>query len=793
MLLTPKKSWTGYALSVVAVALATCLALAVQHWTTGRVPFMPFFPALIFIAIYAGTGPALLAVALSTMIAPVLMHLGSSSPMISEASLIASTLYLIVSLCIVWICKSARTSKVIARTAQESSRAQELVTLAKAQELQTVMKAVPAAIFIAHDPKCEVITGSSFSYQLMEIPEGKNVSQTPRDGNPPKHYEIRHPDGKAFGPGEYPLQRAAKGEPQRQVRMDLHFENGKTRALFGNAEPLLDVDGKPRGAVGAFVDVTSVLEADRAVKVTGERFRIMADSAPVLAWITDASGKGVWFNKGWLDFSGRTMEVALLHDWAEGIHPDDQASCMRLFRDHFDRRESFSIEYRRMNNNGEYRWLLVRGLPLYEGADGAFSGFIGTCIDITDRRRSEEHEAALLDAERSARMESERVGRLKDEFLATLSHELRTPLSAILGWAQLLTHGETDPEQVKQGLEAISRNARAQTQMIEDLLDMSRIISGKIRLNVQRVDLAEVVGSAIESILPAANAKGVRVLKVLDPMAGPTAGDPGRLQQVVWNLLTNAIKFTPKDGKIEVLLRRVDSHVEISVTDNGLGIKPEFLPYVFERFRQDDGSTTRKHGGLGLGLSIVKQLVELHGGTVSASSVGEGAGTTFVVTLPLSPTRILADDDGRHPTASGPGTNYEPPKLTGVRVLIVDDDKDTRSLIERIFLNYGADVLVAASADEGLEHVKASLPQLIVSDIGMPVQDGYEFMRRVRALPGERGGTTPSMALTAFARSEDRQRALMAGYQMHMAKPVEPAELVIACASLVGRHTMGGV
>jgi CheY-like chemotaxis protein len=320
---------------------------------------------------------------------------------------------------------------------------------------------------------------------------------------------------------------------------------------------------------------------------------------------------------------------------------------------------------------------------------------------------------------------------------------------------------------------------------------MSRIISGKIRLHVQKVDLAAVVDAAIESTLPTASAKGVRLVKVLDPLTGSVSGDPMRLQQVLWNLLTNAVKFTPAGGKVQVVLARVNSHVEVSVIDTGLGIKEAFLPFVFDRFRQDDGSTTRKHGGLGLGLSIVKQLVELHGGMVTVTSEGENRGATFVVALPLAATRPHDDDEDRqHPTASQSLLDYDPPKLDGVRVLIVDDDSDTRMLIERIFTNHGMEVFAASSADAALELTQQKLPQLIVSDIGMPGQDGYEFMRRVRSLPADQGGATPSIALTAFARSEDRQRALMAGYQMHMSKPVEPSELVIASASLVKRSIL---
>jgi CheY-like chemotaxis protein/nitrogen-specific signal transduction histidine kinase len=392
----------------------------------------------------------------------------------------------------------------------------------------------------------------------------------------------------------------------------------------------------------------------------------------------------------------------------------------------------------------------------------------------------------LLEAERAARSEAERVSIMKDEFLATLSHELRTPLSAILGWSQILASGNVEATDMEQGLDAIQRNARAQTQLIEDLLDMSRIVSGKVRLDVQWTDLAHVVETAVDSVRPSAEAKGIRLRKVLDPHAGPVAGDPTRLQQIVWNLLSNAIKFTPKAGKVDVFLERVNSHLEITVHDSGIGIKPEFLPLVFERFRQADSSTTRSYGGLGLGLSIVKNLTELHGGTVRAKSGGEGLGATFIVTLPLAP--IRNEEKREHPTTpKSLPVNYDRIDLTGIKVLIVDDEPDARVLISRVLTQCNAEVSTAASAAEGLEQLRRLRPDVLVSDIGMPAMDGYQFIREVRKLPVDHGGKTPAVALTAFARSEDRTRAMIAGYQMHIAKPIEPQELAAAVGSLAGR------
>ncbi len=404
-----------------------------------------------------------------------------------------------------------------------------------------------------------------------------------------------------------------------------------------------------------------------------------------------------------------------------------------------------------------------------------------------DVRRASEERQHLLEAERAARSDAERASLMKDEFLATLSHELRTPLTAVLGWAQILTMGGYTPEDLKEGLETIGRNARAQTRLIDDLLDMNRIVSGKVRLDVQTTDLAPVIDAAADAVRPSAEAKGIRLRKILDPLAGPVTGDPMRLQQIVWNLLSNAVKFTPKGGKVDVILERVNSHVEITVSDSGEGIAPDFLPHAFERFRQSDSSLTRRHGGLGLGLAIVKQLTELHGGVATVKSEGIGQGATFVVRLPLSAIRAR-DALHEHPAAERHSTRrLHNVTLSGVKVLVVDDEADARELVKRVLTGCGASVEVAGSAGEAISHLASLRPDVIVSDIGMPETDGYQFIREVRKRPASDGGKTPAVALTAFARSEDRTRAMMAGYQVHISKPIEPRELIATVASLAGR------
>jgi PAS domain S-box-containing protein len=444
------------------------------------------------------------------------------------------------------------------------------------------------------------------------------------------------------------------------------------------------------------------------------------------------------------------------------------------------------------------------GLFLGHPGEGVFTERAGRIVEglaaqaavaMYNARLFESAQRARADAERAA-AETERLyreaqesNRLKDEFLATVSHELRTPLTAILGWAHMLRTGQSGGNDSLKALETIERNARAQAQLIDDLLDVSRIITGKLRLDVRPVDPNSFIETAVEAVRPAAEAKGVRVQKIMDTGVVSVSGDPVRLQQVVWNLLSNAVKFTPKGGRVQVRLERVNSHVEIAVSDDGAGISPEFLPFVFDRFRQADQRPTRHHGGLGLGLAIVRHLVELHGGTVRAESPGEGQGSTFTVLLPVAPVYQSGGAGERvHPAARDTLPLYEcPDRLDGLKILVVDDEPDTRSLLQVGLGRCGAKVTVAGSAPEALEAMAADQPDLLISDIGMPDVDGYELIGRVRALKAEQGGRVPAIALTAYARTEDRLQALRAGYQMHVPKPVEMAELIAVAASLVRR------
>ena len=728
-----------------------------------------------------------------------------------------------------------------------------------------------------------------------------------------------------------------------------------------------DRAGKLLGMTGVVQDISTRKSAEDTLRESEEVLRALANSIPQLAWMAQADGAIVWFNKRWYEYTGTTAEQVAGWGWQSTLDPDILPHMQARWQDSVRTGDPFEMEFPIRGADGAYRWFLTRvnavrdrlghvvrwfgtntdvdqvkraqqalrdesnvlellnstgsalasqrdlrsllqtvtdaatgisgarfGAFFYYGKDsdgdlftlhavsGAPPSGFGDCaglhgsplclpglaveglirsddissdarfpdgaspasapavrsylalpvvarsgevlgklffghpeaaifterseriiggiaaqaavaIDNTRLYEAAQHAAeerkVLLESERSARAEAERTSQMKDEFLATLSHELRTPLSAILGWAQVLRRGTRDQADLQRGLQTIERNARAQAQLIEDLLDMSRITSGKVLLDMQTVAPAVFIDAAIETVRPAADAKNIRIDKHYAPDAGLIAGDPARLQQVIWNLLSNAIKFTPRDGMVSIALAPLDGHVAITVADSGVGIAPEFMAHVFERFRQGDASTTRKHGGLGLGLSIVKHLIEQHGGTVSVDSAGPEQGASFTIALPAASAHMLAARAERAP--------YLPPSphasdillrdLSHLNVLVVDDEADARDLIKRILSDCHASVRTVGSAADALLAFKNDPPDVLVSDLGMPDVDGFELLARIRALGQEGGGNVPAVALTAFARSEDRLKALEAGFGAHISKPVEPSELIATVATLVTR------
>jgi len=460
-------------------------------------------------------------------------------------------------------------------------------------------------------------------------------------------------------------------------------------------------------------------------------------------------------------------------------HPDEEPRILDRIR-RGERIEHY--ETKRVRKDGRLIDVALTVSPIKD-ALGRIIGASKIARDITSQKLAVAREREALRETQEARKQAEEASRAKDEFLATISHELRTPMTAILGWTRMLLSGQMNPETQQKALETIDRNARSQAQLIEDLLDVSRIVSGKLRIEFKVVDIAAVVAAAVESTRPAAEAKRIRIQTVLSSGAGPLLGDFDRLQQVVWNLLSNAIRFTPADGLVRIYLQRVESQVELRVSDTGAGIPPEFLPHIFDRFTQADSSITRTHSGLGMGLAIVKSLVELHGGVLSASSVGRGHGSEFTVKLPVSSFRLDQSEEVRKPVL--PTMNYGH-ELLGVKILVVDDESDTCEMLRFVFNQCGAIVETASSAEEALQLFDKFVPDMLVSDIGMPRVDGYDLIRLIRR---ERGSRIPAVALTAMARIDDRVKTLKAGYQMHIAKPVEPVELVSIVSGLVGLVT----
>jgi PAS domain S-box-containing protein len=573
---------------------------------------------------------------------------------------------------------------------------------------------------------------------------------------------------------------------------EIPYRHGGTRHIDGTYVPDRDDEGRVRGFYVLVLDVTARKEAELALRESETRFRRMADDTPVMIWVTEPDGTCSYLSRRWYEFTGQTPEHALGLGWLGALHPDDQQRAHATFAEANAGRVPFRLEYRLRRADGQYREAIDSASPRL-APDGAFLGYIGSVMDVTELREAERLQSRLLEREREARVAAETSTRLKDEFLATLSHELRTPLNAILGWTRLLRDDLHDPAKAAQALAVIERNARAQSQLVADMLDMSRILAGKMRIAPRPVDLATVVGAAVDTVRPAADAKGVALALTQPPRAVVVDADPERLQQVVWNLLSNAVKFTPRGGRVDVTVQLVAESARVRVADDGEGISPEFLPRLFGRFNQADGSTSRPHGGLGIGLALVKELVELHGGTVHVASEGVGRGAVFIVDLPAAgaareptvPPRRDGDRDGGVSSHAVPPARID---LTGVRVLAVEDDPDALALVLRMLGECGASVTPARSGDEALAALAHATFDVLVSDIGMSPMDGYTLLGEVR----RRGITTPALALTAFARPVDRTRAQMSGYHAHLPKPLSAAELAAAVAAAVGRQRPAG-
>ncbi|MGF1570784.1 MAG: PAS domain-containing protein [Nodosilinea sp.] len=586
---------------------------------------------------------------------------------------------------------------------------------------------------------------------------------------------VIHPEDFASLQSIFMQAKVAQSPYQAQFR--LLQPDGRQLYFLARSVPLFNAQGQIYKWYGTFTEITGLKQLEEELRQKNAILDIVNKSVPAPIFVKDRQGRIIYANPATLAVLGKTAAEVIGHrDGDLYPNPEDAARVMAN-----DRRimESGEMEIVEESPDG-IRTFLGMKVP-YRDDTGQVIGLIGISNDITERVQLERDREQVLQREQAARMAAENANRIKDEFLAVLSHELRSPLNPILGWSQLLKTGNLNPAKTAQAIEIIERNAQLQSQLIEDLLDVSRILRGKLALASALICLPRVITAALDTVRLAAEAKSIQIATDFDPNVGQVYGDAGRLQQVVWNLLSNAVKFTPAGGRVEVSLRQVNDQTQLQVSDTGKGISPEFLPAVFEHFRQEDGATTRKFGGLGLGLAIARQIVELHGGTITVESPGEDLGATFTVYLPLS-----KQEGGQNDLSPEPGTPLSPPApLANLSVLVVDDELDSLTFTTFIVERAGARVTAVSSAVEALQALQRQPYAILLSDVGMPDVDGYQLMQRVRALPADQGGCIPAIALTAYAGETDQQQALEAGFQRHIAKPLDASQLIQAVVAMV--------
>lgn len=656
----------------------------------------------------------------------------------------------------------------------------------RAHELQTLFDVIPIAIGISVDSESRNITVNPAYAKIINMPEYANASCTPGENAPLPPYKI-YRQGQQLPDTELPLQIASsRGVQVRDAEIDIVREDGVIFNLFGYASPLFDEQGQPRGAVSAFIDISDRKRNEAKLRESEERLRMTTTAAELGMWFWDIPHNQLTWTSKCSELLGLPYYTAMSYDiFLNCLHPEDRSSIHEAIGRSLKENIEYDTEFRVIWSDNNIHWIAAKGRAFYDPA-GNPTRMMATIQDITKRKQAEAEKIDLLEREKAARAEAEAANRIKDEFLAVLSHELRTPLNPILGWAKLLRQRKFDEKATNTALETIERNAKLQAQLIEDLLDVSRILRGKLSLTVIPLNLVNPIEAAIETVRLSAEAKSIEIQTILNPNLGRISGDSSRLQQVIWNLLSNAIKFTPPGGCIEIRLdggdyelgtRGLMPYAQITVSDTGKGINPDFLPYVFDYFRQADSSTTRKFGGLGLGLAIVRHIVELHGGTVAVESAGEDLGSIFTIRLPLLKSASNPDLELNNFDST---VNTQQTPLSGVRVLVVDDDADMRDYIACVLEQSGAEVFVVTSAVEALEALPKIKPDILLSDIGMPNMDGYMLLRQVRSLEAENGGQVRAIALTAYAGEYDQQQAKAAGFQMHLPKPVEPDHLIEA-------------
>lgn len=658
-------------------------------------------------------------------------------------------------------------------------RQSEALAKARAEELETIMETVPAAVWIAHDPQCHFMSVNRAAYEMMRMPPGSIMTATPPSGEYPFLFKIQK-NGQDISVNELAMQQAGITGKEVEAEFEFVFNEDDVRHIYGKAVPLRDTSGNVRGVIGAFLDVTERQQLISQLQQSELMFRTLANTMPQMFWITQPDGYHEYFNQRWYNYTGKTLEQAQGQGWLNIVHPDDLQITMERWQYSLESGKDYENEHRLLRADGEYRWHLGLAMPLINQA-GEIIKWFGSCTDIHDQKLAVEERAQAWERERAARIELEQANRMKDDFLAIVSHELRSPLNPILGWAKLLKTRKLDALKTNEALEVIERNAKLQARLIDDLLDVSRILRGKLSLNVCKVDLVTTITAALETVRLTAESKSIHIETKLTGNSCKVEGDPNRLQQILWNLLTNAVKFTPEGGRVEISLERVGSVAQIKVSDTGKGISPDFLPYVFERFRQADEVTTRKFGGLGLGLAIVRHLVELHGGSVQVTSPGEELGATFTVKLPL----IVDSQVDEENFVADITTN-----LQGLRMVVVDDDVDTLQLISFILEQYGVEVKAVSSAKEALQAIAQTKPDVLLSDIGMPDVDGYMLIKQVRDMEVASDTKLKAIALTAFAGETNFQKIIAAGFQRHLTKPIEPSELAAVIANVMQNNVM---
>jgi PAS domain S-box-containing protein len=586
------------------------------------------------------------------------------------------------------------------------------------------------------------------------------------------------------------LQETKVLEGKESVSQNHHYGPSATGIFQSHYSPLLDDASSIVGGIAVITDITARKQAEEAANKAYRQLSFHVESSPlaVVEWDRDFRVSR-WSESAERLFGWKADEVIGKHvnEWRFVFADDVDAVALVTNR----QREGVEVQGVQRNRNytrdGTVLFCEWYNSVLRDDREKLVS-VLSLVLDVTARQSAEEERAAALVRERDARRHAEEADRLKDEFLATLSHELRTPLTSILGWASMIRNGEVEGSNASRAIETIERNARSQARLIDDLLDVSRIITGNLRLDLHPLNLAPIVHAALDGLRPTADVKGIRLQTQFEPEECLVKGDPNRLRQVIWNLLSNAIKFTPRGGSVNIDLKCVESTACLTVSDTGDGISAEFLPYVFDRFRQAEGSISRKQGGLGLGLAVARHLVELHGGTISAESEGLGRGAAFTVDLPLAlERRDPARAEERKREVERRRSRSGVIRLDGLHVLLVEDDDDSRKLLGTMLNRYGARVTSAKSVKEALGVFEDELPDVLVSDIGMPDEDGYELIRKLRSRPPEQGGLIPAIAVTGYASRKDRDRALASGYQRHLAKPVEQVDMMAAIAALVGR------